>query len=163
MNFWPCLFLLVNPVGLPVGAWAFLSAAEGSLPWWIVPLGIVNVSAFALSMALTYRAAWKQIARVLESRRDRLRYMFRVNPLLLWLYWLVWTVPLLLGIVMFLRDKGHVWERTEKIDANRDLVAALLLHAVPASATGDGGSSASAGVAGPDEPRARELQPPNRG
>jgi cellulose synthase/poly-beta-1,6-N-acetylglucosamine synthase-like glycosyltransferase len=151
LNFWPCLFLLVNPVGLPVGAWAFVNAAGGALPWWVLPLGIVNVTAFTLSMGLTYQSAWVQTARVLDNRRDRLRYMIRVNPLLLWLYWLVWTVPLLLGIRMYLRDKGHVWERTEKVDANRDLVAALLVGVAAASSRADA------------EEQARELEASDQG
>src|SRR4051812_13506636 len=67
MNFWPCMFLLVNPIGLPVGAWAFVNAADGALPWWVLPLGIVNVTAFTLSMGLTYQSAWTQTARVLDS------------------------------------------------------------------------------------------------
>ena len=138
MNFWPCLFLLVNPVGLPVGAWTFVNAADGALPWWVLPLGILNVTAFTLSLGLTYRSAWAQTARVLDTRRERLRYMIRVNPLLLWLYWLVWTVPLWIGIQMYLRDKGHVWERTEKVDANHDLVAALLVGVAAASSRAEG-------------------------
>ncbi|MDQ2966730.1 MAG: glycosyltransferase family 2 protein [Actinomycetota bacterium] len=157
MNFWPCLFLLINPVGLPVGAWAFVSAAGGDLPWWVLPLGIVNVTAFTWSMGLTYRATWTQTARVLDTRRDRLRYMIRVNPLVLWLYWLVWTVPLLIGIQMYLRDKGHVWERTAKVDANHDLVASLLVSVAAAS-------SRARGTALPDgEPVARELEVPDQG
>jgi hypothetical protein len=30
--------------------------------------------------------------------------------------------PLFIGIQMFVRDKGLIWERTEKVDANHDLV-----------------------------------------
>jgi cellulose synthase/poly-beta-1,6-N-acetylglucosamine synthase-like glycosyltransferase len=160
MNFWPCLFLLVNPIGLPVGAWAFVNAADGSLPWWVLPLGIVNVTAFTLSMALTYRAAWEQTARVLDTRRERVRYMIRVNPLLLWLYWLVWTVPLVIGIQMYLRDKGHVWERTEKVDANRDLVASLLVGVAAASARANG-SNGTGSAEG--EQLVRELEAPDQG
>jgi hypothetical protein len=91
-----------------------------------------------LSLGLTYRSAWAQTALVLDTRRERLRYMIRVNPLLLWLYWLVWTVPLWIGIQMYLRDKGHVWERTEKVDANHDLVAALLVGVAAASSHAEG-------------------------
>jgi cellulose synthase/poly-beta-1,6-N-acetylglucosamine synthase-like glycosyltransferase len=156
LNFWPCLFLLVNPIGLPVGAWAFVSAAGGDLPWWVLPLGIVNVSAFTLSMGLTYKAAWAQTARILEARRERLRYMIRVNPLLLWIYWLVWTVPLVIGIQMYLRDKGHVWERTEKVDANHDLVASLLVGV--AAAASHRSSPAGGGPSDGEERAPRELE-----
>jgi cellulose synthase/poly-beta-1,6-N-acetylglucosamine synthase-like glycosyltransferase len=156
MNFWPCLFLLVNPVGLPVGAWAFVNAAGGALPWWVLPLGILNVTAFTLSLGLTYRSAWAQTARVLDTRRERVRYMIRVNPLLLWLYWLVWTVPLWIGIQMYLRDKGHVWERTEKVDANHDLVAALRVGVAAASSHAEGSP-------GEGQPDGEELEVSDQG
>jgi zona occludens toxin (predicted ATPase) len=37
-------------------------------------------------------------------------------------WWLVWLIPLAIGFKMYLRDEGLVWERTEKSDANNELV-----------------------------------------
>ena len=37
-------------------------------------------------------------------------------------WWLIWLIPLWIGLRMFLRDEGLVWERTEKTDANHKLV-----------------------------------------
>ena len=33
-----------------------------------------------------------------------------------------WSVSIIIGFQMFLRDKGLAWERTTKVDANHDLV-----------------------------------------
>jgi hypothetical protein len=41
-------------------------------------------------------------------------------------YWILWLVPLAIGFRMYLRDGGLVWERTEKVDANHDLVRAQI-------------------------------------
>lgn len=42
---------------------------------------------------------------------------------------LFWSVSIVIGIQMFVRDKGLVWERTEKVDAYHDLVRDLDLVA----------------------------------
>ena len=43
----------------------------------------------------------------------------------LWVWWLIWAVPLWIGWRMYRKDGGLVWERTEKIDANAELVRGI--------------------------------------
>jgi glycosyltransferase XagB len=69
-----------------------------------------------------YWTTWKRTALVLNSRRDRLWYLLRVNPISLMVWWLIWLVPLWIGYRMFREDGGLVWARTVKIDANAMLV-----------------------------------------
>jgi hypothetical protein len=38
----------------------------------------------------------------------------------------LWIIPLTIGLRMYLRGEGLVWERTEKIDANNALVRGYL-------------------------------------
>ena len=124
MNIWPCVFLLTNLVGFPIGVWAFESFLSGTspVPAWSMAVALVNVGLFSLSMLLNYRSAWRSTGCVLTKRSRRLRFMWRVNPVFLIAYWFVWAAPILVGFEMFLRDKGQVWQRTEKIDANHLLV-----------------------------------------
>jgi hypothetical protein len=37
----------------------------------------------------------------------------------MFLYYLLWTVPVMIGFWMFLADRGKAWERTPKFDADR--------------------------------------------
>jgi glycosyltransferase XagB len=144
LNMWPCMFLMVNAVGLPLGIWALVVSLMGSgsspLPTGFLVLGVVNVSVFSVSLFFTYRSTWRRTALVLDRRSRRLRYMLRVNPVFLMLYWVWWTVPLLIGINMFLRDRGLVWERTRKIDANHDLVRARMRREATAATGAVGGN-----------------------
>jgi len=128
MNLWPFLFLAVNPIGIPIGIWAFVVFADGTspLPRWIAILCIANIVALATSLSITYVSTWKRTGYVLARRTDRIRYMFRVNPVMLMVYWLLWVVPIVIGVQMFIRDGGLVWERTEKIDANHRLVRGIV-------------------------------------
>ncbi len=134
VNFLPCLLLAVNPIGIPVGVWALVESVEhhGYLPSFLLGLGAFNVAAWIANLTLIYLATWRRTRIVLESRMERLRYMLRVNPLCMLVFWLIWVIPLVLGLQMYLRDKGLVWERTEKVDANHDLVLALNEQAVMA-------------------------------
>jgi hypothetical protein len=52
--------------------------------------------------------------------------MLRVNPLSLLVWWTLWIVPLVGGLRMYLSDGGLVWQRTDKSDANHELVRAQL-------------------------------------
>ena len=126
-NFLPCLILVVNPIGIPVGVWVLIETinGHGQVPKVLLGLGLFNIVFLAVSLVRIYYATWRRTTLVLDRTRDRLRYMFRVNPLFLFAFWLLWAVPLVLGFEMYLRDKGQVWERTEKVDANHDLVMAL--------------------------------------
>ena len=124
MNFLPCMSLWVNLIGLPVGLWALVTfiGRTGPLPVWTLVLAAINLTFYVAAMGSLYWATWKRSAIVLPRRRDRLWYLLRVNPLVIWLWWAVWLVPLWIGWRMYRRDHGLVWERTEKIDANADLV-----------------------------------------
>ena len=125
LNFVPCLSLLVNPLGLATGAWVFVRAltSEGQfLATWLIVLSCVNICLAIVLLARGQLQAWRQSASVLSSRRSRLHFMVRVNPVSLMLYWLYWSVPMVIGFWMFLRDTGLAWERTEKIDANHELI-----------------------------------------
>ena len=125
-NFLPCLSLWINLIGLPVGLWALVAFARGSspLPAWTVVLAAVNTVLYVVAMASLYWATWQRSALVLPRRRDRLWYLVRVNPIVIWAWWAVWLVPLWIGWRMYRRDHGLVWERTEKVDANAALVRA---------------------------------------
>ncbi|WP_202049660.1 glycosyltransferase family 2 protein [Sphingomonas sp. So64.6b] len=120
----PCLSYWINPIGLPVGAWAMwrLVSGSGPLPTWTIILSAANVTIWVLSLCLLYRSIWQRTALVLERRRDRLRYLLRCNPVALMIWGLVWIVPLWIGWRMYRRDGGLIWERTEKVDANASLV-----------------------------------------
>lgn len=124
LNFLPCLSLSINALGVPLGVWALVVWIQGTspLPQWVHLLCIWNCVAYVATMSAIYRSTWKRTALVLGRTRDRLRYMWRINPIYLWFFWLVWLIPLAIGFHMYLRDRGQVWERTRKIDANHVLV-----------------------------------------
>lgn len=124
MNFLPCLSLWINAIGFPTGLWASWSFLDGqhTFPTWIVAVGCFNVIAFALSLSALYISTWKRTGLVLDSFWDRVGYMLRINPLFVAVWWVVWLIPLTIGLWMHLRDRGQVWERTEKINANQVLI-----------------------------------------
>lgn len=124
LNFLPCLSMWVNAVGFPLGVWAMWQLLSGSnvLPAWAVLLAAVNVTALVVSMTFLYMSTWRRTALVLEKRSQRLAYMARVNPLFVAAWWVMWLIPLVIGLWMYLRDRGLVWERTEKINANQELI-----------------------------------------
>ena len=124
LNFLPCLSLWLNAVGVPVGLWALWRWYDGSspLPLWLAPLVAINVYFFALSLTMLYIRTWQRTALVLDGFWARVWYMLRVNPLFVMIWWVVWLIPLAIGFKMYLRDEGLVWERTEKSDANNELV-----------------------------------------
>jgi len=138
----PCLSLLINPIGLAVGIWILALAASGSdhVSLGLTVLAGFNVLCSAAIVGYNWFNAWRVSAQVLDSRWSRLYLAFRVNPLFVMAYWLFWVVALVIGIQMFVRDKGLTWERTEKIDANHDLVRALELGASTGPPVGAGRS-----------------------
>ena len=113
-----------EPLGIPVGVWALVVWVRGTspLPVGLILLALATIVLYCVSMSITYAVTWRRTALVLDRRRDRLRYMLRVNPVFLWFYWLWWSVPIAVGLGMYLRDGGRVWERTEKVDAIHELV-----------------------------------------
>ena len=124
LNFGPCLSLSANAIGLPLGLWALAEwkAGVSPVPDWSLALAAFNIATFAVTLGAIYVSVWRRSKLILPQRVDRLRYFLRVNPASLVLWWLIWLVPLAIGFWMFLRDRGLVWERTVKIDANHELV-----------------------------------------
>jgi hypothetical protein len=123
LNLVPNLSLTINGVGIPLGIWGLAQAVRGHhLPIWLVGVDIADLLGIFLIFTTIMTAAWRRSARVLTSRRRRALYLLRVNPIALIGYWMFWIWPLYLGFVMFVRDRGLVWERTEKSDANHALV-----------------------------------------
>ena len=128
LNFLPCLSLSLNVVGIPIGIWALWTWVDGTsiLPQWTVGLAAFNVATYAVMLLAIYWSTWKRSALVLGSARSRLWYLLRVNPVFLSIWWLVWLVPLWIGYRMYVHDKGLVWERTEKTNANEPLMQQLV-------------------------------------
>lgn len=124
LNFYPCLSLSLNALGFPVSVWTFSMWLLGPvwLPKWTLVLAALNALSFVTLLSAQYWSTWRRSRLVLSRRRDRLAYLLRVNPLMLWLWWLIWLVPLWIGWRMYRMDGGLVWERTDKIDANAELV-----------------------------------------
>jgi cellulose synthase/poly-beta-1,6-N-acetylglucosamine synthase-like glycosyltransferase len=126
--FVPCLSLSFNVIGLPVGiwtAWTFFSGAD-QLPGWTVYIALANLWMLATSLTCLYINTWKRTRLVETSFWRRARFMLRVNPLFLMAWWTFWTLPLVIGVRMWRRDEGLVWERTLKLDRNRELVPELI-------------------------------------
>jgi hypothetical protein len=73
-------------------------------------------------MCVVYVTIWKRTRYVLSRWLERLWYVLRINPFVLLVYWVVWSIPIMIGFLMFLTDKGKVWKRTEKVDANHELI-----------------------------------------
>jgi len=124
LNLVPCLSLLINPLGLAIGIWILEQTIVGHHPedLPLTALSVANVAGAVAILTFNWINACRVSRLVLTDRGKRLLFAFRVNPLLIMVYWLFWNVSLLIGIEMFFRDKGLVWERTEKIDANHSLV-----------------------------------------
>jgi glycosyltransferase XagB len=124
LNLVPCLSLLVNPIGIAVGIWVLGLAITGdrlvSRP--LALLSAINILGVLVILTFNWFNAWKVSRLVLDSRPARLRLALRLNPLFVLAYWIFWSVSIFIGLQMFIRDKGLVWERTEKVDANHDLV-----------------------------------------
>ena len=127
LNLIPCLSLLVNPIGLAVGIWILVLAINGSdsvdLP--LTVLAAFNVISSLIIIGHNWLNAWRVSRSVLERPASRLHLALRLNPLFVLAYWVFWVVAIVIGVRMFIRDQGLVWERTEKVDANHDLVRAL--------------------------------------
>ncbi len=138
--FGPCLSLWVNSIGIPFGIWGLWTffTRTSILPHWTVWLALLNVTAFVVSLSALYVRTWQRTALVLDRRRDRLWYMLRVNPVSIMIWWILWILPLAIGLRMFLRDDGLVWERTKKIDANNALVRGQLERVTPSPSESKG-------------------------
>jgi cellulose synthase/poly-beta-1,6-N-acetylglucosamine synthase-like glycosyltransferase len=124
LNLIPCLSLLVNPIGIAVGIWILSQAIAGNHPVDrpLTILAAINILGVFIILSYNWINSWKVSRLVLDTWREKIRFAFRVNPLFVIAYWLFWSISIVIGIQMFVRDKGLVWERTEKVDANHDLV-----------------------------------------
>jgi len=124
LNIVPVLSLPVNLVGLPTGLHAayLLWIGANPFPFWLVALSCVNIGLYLLTMSLLYRNAWYRTRLVLRHTGDRLSYLLRVNPVALFLYHAIWTIPIAVGFAMFITDRGRTWLRTTKYDALRAFV-----------------------------------------
>ncbi len=125
LNFVPTLSLTINLFGLPTGAYALylLITSYGPFPPWVWVLSVVNIILYIVVMGQAYWNAWKRTRLVLSKVSSRVWYMIRINPLFLFLYYLLWSVPIAIGFGMFLADRGKAWARTEKVDADRRFVS----------------------------------------
>ena len=121
-----------------LGVWALWGLIAGwrLFPTWTVPLCLVNLALATFIFTSNYWSTWVRSGMVLEEIRDRVRFMVRVSPPALIVYWLIWAIPIVIGINMFRHDRGLVWERTEKIDANNGLVRGQLVRRGAVSDTG---------------------------
>jgi cellulose synthase/poly-beta-1,6-N-acetylglucosamine synthase-like glycosyltransferase len=128
LNLVPSLSLIINPIGLPVGVVVMTRTINGTLdlPVALTVIGVVNTVCFIALLTYIYVRTWRRSGLVLETWISRARYWFRINPIFLWVYWTIWTVPVTIGFQMFLRNRRQAWERTNKNDANHDLVRGIL-------------------------------------
>jgi len=162
LNLVPCLSLLVNPIGMAVGTWILVLAAAGDRPVDL-PLTVfsaINILGALVILAHNWANAWKVSRLVLDSRWSRLRFALRVNPLFVMAYWVFWSISIVIGIQMFLGDRGLTWERTVKVDANHDLVRALEGGAAGMPGAPVTGRREAVGIAGPGleaDPGARQV------
>jgi len=124
LNLVPTLTMPVNIIGLPTGIYALYLFITGSsiFPLWIAVLSLINICLYLLVMGQIYSKIWKRTRVVLKSISSRLWYMIRINPLIIFLYYLLWTIPIVIGFSMYVAGKGKVWIRTEKADADRCFV-----------------------------------------
>lgn len=124
INLVPVLSLLVNLIGLPIGLWTIYTVLFKGvrLPLGLTVISTFNIICYLLTMSILYQSAWRNIDQVVNSRYNKVRYMFRINPVFLYFYWVIWCISMYIGLYMFLGDGGLLWQRTEKIDANHLLV-----------------------------------------
>jgi cellulose synthase/poly-beta-1,6-N-acetylglucosamine synthase-like glycosyltransferase len=129
LNFFPCLSLAFNSIGLPLGGWALWQyfAGAGVLPEPLVIFAAINLSLFAVLLTRLYISIWIRSRLVADSLWPRVWFLIRINPLSLIVWWLIWLIPLYIGFRMFLRNQGLVWERTVKTNANEELIRAHVL------------------------------------
>lgn len=120
INIIPVLSHPINVIGLPTGVYALylLIIGANELPMFVVVLSVVNIVLYVLTMTTFYRNAWQRTKFVLNRMPLRIWYMLRINPIMVFLYEILWVVPLSIGFAMFLGDRGKVWVRTRKYDAD---------------------------------------------
>jgi len=120
LNLVPVLSLPVNTVGLPSGAYAlYLSfTGESRFAFWLIALSVINIASYLVVLGIVYVNAWRRTRLVLDATRLRVWYLLRINPLSLFVYHTIWTIPIVNGFVMYLGNRGKAWVRTQKVDAD---------------------------------------------
>ena len=120
INILPVLSLPVNVIGLPTGLYALYLYIfyAGRFQFWLIALSVINVALYLVVLAIIYVNAWRRTRLVLDERWRRIWYMIRINPIFLFIYHTIWTIPIAIGFCMFLADRGKAWLRTEKYDAD---------------------------------------------
>ncbi len=124
LNILPVLSLPVNIVGLPTGVYALYLYffRSGDFQFWIIALSSINIFLYFVVLAVTYVNAWRRTRFVLDNIWLRVWYMLRVNPISLFIYHTLWTLPIVIGFFMFLTNRGKEWMRTQKYDADHHFV-----------------------------------------
>jgi glycosyltransferase XagB len=122
--FLPCLTMSFNCLGLPLSVWAAVKWYEGTgiLPGWCLYWAVANLGLYAFSMTFLYGRTWYRTKLIMDTTGERVRYMLRVNPIFVGLWWMFWTIPLWIGYGMYRNNLGLVWERTHKKNDNKHLV-----------------------------------------
>jgi len=122
--FLPCLTMSLNVLGFPLSVWAAVTWFNGTgiLPSWCRYWAVANLSLYTFFMTALYYRTWIRTTLIMDSTWERVRYMLRVNPLCLSLWWMFWTIPLWIGYGMYRNNLGLRWERTLKNDDNKLLV-----------------------------------------
>lgn len=130
LNFLPCLSLWSNALMLPLSLWAIHGFFNSypCFPFWLVILSVFNITAVLATLLVVYYKIWKRTSLVLISKRERLWYLFRINPVVAFVWWLIWLIPIWLGYRMYRGEGGLEWLRTEKIDANVHLFGTKIIH-----------------------------------
>jgi cellulose synthase/poly-beta-1,6-N-acetylglucosamine synthase-like glycosyltransferase len=126
LNFLPCLSISLNSIGIPIGLWAAWATLQGSvhIPLPGLYLAMLNMLLFAFLLARLYWSVWQRSTLVLDTVPQRIWYLIRINPVSLMIWWIIWLIPLYIGFRMYLKDEGLTWERTEKTNANMQLITA---------------------------------------
>ena len=120
LNIVPVLSHPIHVIGMPTGLYALylFFIAANPFPLWLDVLSALNLALYTITMGAFYLNAWRRTALVLDKKSQRIRYMLRVNPIVVFLYHLLWVVPLVIGFAMFLTNRGKTWIRTQKYDAD---------------------------------------------
>jgi cellulose synthase/poly-beta-1,6-N-acetylglucosamine synthase-like glycosyltransferase len=124
LNIVPVMSHLVNIIGLPTGfiALSLFVRHISQVPLILIVLSLVNVAFLAIVMGIIYTRTWKRTKLVIDGGLRRFLYVLWVNPATYFVYTLLWCIPIIIGLGMFVANRGQVWKRTEKVDADRAFV-----------------------------------------
>jgi hypothetical protein len=82
----------------------------------------LGMAFLVIVMGIIYTRTWKRTKLVIDSGLRRFLYVLWVNPATYFVYTLLWCIPIIVGFGMFVSNRGKVWKRTEKVDADRAFV-----------------------------------------